>query len=240
MPLDPWSIPQPAGLQPVDFAGRYSIYDDGWAGTLWLEHRGGRKLDGTYHGIRFEAYFEVTAEVDERKPHLIELTIHDFNWQDEQLFIGYLFASTKNTITGCTMWREQPYGFVARKSRFLTLASFRSGGVQPYDFAGAYSLYHDGYQATLVLAPGQARMLRGTYSRRSPAIELPVTAEIREDVPHEIEIRIPGEVVGSAAVGEPDASALLTGWLFTRPKSAIAGWLDHGETRSGFYMTRFR
>lgn len=216
-----------------DFAGQYSLYHDGWYGSMVLVYDGRQQFHGSYNHVRDERAYKVTASVDEQHPHQIKFIIHKFNQNipTDQVFAGYMFTHGKNAIAGQTIWRGQPYGFFARKSGFLHLRNYGDGSesVLPEHFAGSYSLYHDGQFATLELANSNSRLISGTYLRNGVMQE--VVARISSKVPHEITISIyveTGEFV-----------KLLTGYLFTRPKNAIAGYMKWEETQSGFYMIKY-
>ena len=142
----------PSVVKSYDFAGYYSLYHDGWYGSLELLHEQEGKLRGTYKSVRYKRAYNVTAIVDEKHQHQIQLVIHEFNHNlpSDQVFTGYLFTHIKNAIAGRTIWREKPFGFFARKSGFLYLSDYGEGqeSILPEDFAGSYSLYHDGQPAT--------------------------------------------------------------------------------------------
>ncbi|MBE9015767.1 hypothetical protein IQ272_06335 [Chroococcidiopsidales cyanobacterium LEGE 13417] len=214
-----------------DFAGHYSLYHDGWYGSMVLVYDSGQ-FHGTYNHVRDDRAYKVTASVEEQHPYQITFIIHKFNQNipTDQVFTGYLFAHGKNAIAGQTTWRGQPFGFFARKSGFLHLSDYGDGSesVLPKHFAGSYSLYHDGQPATLELAESNSLLMSGIYRRNGVTQE--VVARVSSKVPHEITISIYMET------GE---FVLLTGYLFTRPKNAIAGYMKWGETQSGFYMIKY-
>ena len=49
----------PAQVTPVDFAGHWSFCDDGWLGSLTLQHAGGADLSGIYFSERFDDDFRL-------------------------------------------------------------------------------------------------------------------------------------------------------------------------------------
>jgi hypothetical protein len=217
-----------------DFAGYYSLYHDGWYGSLELLHEQKGKLRGTYNSVRFRQAYNVTAMVDEKHQHQIQLVIHEFNHNlpSEQVFTGYLFTHGKNVIAGRTIWREKPFGFFARKSGFLYLSDYGEGreSILPEDFAGSYGLYHNGKLATLILTHQNENFLSGIYIVSDLTSEFQIFATVSNKIPHEISISV------AANTGE---FVRMIGYLFTRPKNVIAGYIEWGAIRSGFYMTKF-
>lgn len=235
MDSDPFPIDL-AKVEYRDFEGLYSLYHDGWYGSLELIHKEEGTFLGTYNSVRLNQIFKVTATTNKEAQHMIELVFHNFGENypiPNQTFTGYLFTYGKNAIAGRTTWRGQPFGFFARKSGFLYLPDYGSGGesVQPQDFAGSYSLYYDGHPATLTLASHDSLLMNGVFSLAGSTSDLPVIAQINSEVPYEITISV------AIAAGN---FLQLNGHLFTRPKNGIAGYMDWGAVRSGFYMTKFR
>lgn len=228
-------LPRPDLVQPADFTGRFSFYDDGWPGVLVLSEVSGFDLCGTYHSYRLNADYVATALVDERQRHHLAITIHDFNGMDRQLFDGYLFTSRKNVITGETSWKTIPYSFVARRCAPWTLSTFRPGGLaEPGDFAGWYSVYYDGGQGTVYLESVEGRSLRGVWRALGNRTELPVTATVDAEVPIRVTLRI------DHGLNDGVQPPIMTGLLFSRPKNLVAGWIDWRGERLGCYMVRYR
>ena len=229
-------------VEPRDFAGQYSFYHDGWHGTLKLKHVEGQKLTGNFYSDRFDDNFRVTAEVDEKLPHQILIIIHKFNWMDKQLFTGYIFTRSKNAIAGFTEYEpaesdreaKTPFGFFARKTGALFLRSTYKNeeeNVEPEDFAGRYSFYYDGWHGTLNLKYVKGQNLAGNFNSDHFDGNFYVTAEVDEKLPHRILIAI-------HEFNRIDKQ-LFTGYLFMRPKNAIAGSAKWNEIPFGFYMTKW-
>jgi hypothetical protein len=231
-----FSLPAPdlSAVKPSSFAGRWAFYDDGWLGTLTLHSEAGQELSGTCYSERFGQEYRVTGSVSGSLPHKVEIVIHDYNWLDRQVYEGYLLTHGRNAITGRTTWRGEPFGFVARRTTTLTLGSFGSGPVRPADFAGGWTLYLDGQRATLELTHDPAAdLLRGQCTGQAVG-SLQVTGQAGTDVGHGTRLVLHPE-------GEPAAEELvLSGYLFSRPKNAIAGWIEGGPVPVGFYLVKFR
>ena len=223
-----------SAVHPASFTGRWTFYDDGWLGALTLHAEAGQELSGTFYSERFGDEYRVTASVSGSLPHKVEIAIHQYNWLDRQVYEGFLLTHGRNAIAGRTMWRGEPFGFVARRTTTLTLGSFRKGPVLPTDFVGGWTLYLDGQRATLELAyDAEADLLRGTCTGQAVG-SLQVTGQTGIDVGHGARLVLHAE-------GEPAAEQLvLSGHLFSRPKNAIAGWIEGGPIPAGFYLVRFR
>lgn len=112
-----------------NFAGTYTMYHDGWEGTLILYSQAGTpNITGTYtkkaNGQVYDliGYVRTSAYplASEWGPdHKIEFYI-DFprtpdNYLDDQKFEGFLFTRTKDSIAGTTRWNTIPFGFYALK-----------------------------------------------------------------------------------------------------------------------------
>jgi hypothetical protein len=218
----------PAPVARDDFLGRYAVYDDGWPGLLMLSDGGDGTVKARFHSYRFDADYEATAVVGQGLPHAIQVHISNFNELDEQVLEGYLFTATKNGFAGRTMWKGHPFGVYALRSRPSSAAPFGSGPVVPGDFAGSYAVCCDGEKATLRLDVEADGTLSGVWQWTSGAASMAVRGQVHDAVGHEVELSID-------APGAP----IFTGHLFTRPKSAIAGWVSIEEVRLGCYMHRF-
>jgi hypothetical protein len=230
-PLDLFT-PQVAAVAPADFDGVYQLVHDGWPGVLTLHDGGSRIVRGKYYDSRFAQEFAVTGRVDTTIRHRIELTIHKFNWVPQQRFVGYMFTGSRDGFAGETYWQDIPFGFLARRGDPLPQETYRPGDVETRDFGGRYRLYHDGREGTIELEVVQGRELRGTYRSELLAGALAVRAEVDSSVLHRVRMVLVDEA------GEPSDVAILNGYLFQRPKNAIAGWGERNGARIGFYMTR--
>ena len=226
---------------PGDFAGKYSFYQDGWHGTLSLNHREGRELTGDFYADRFDEVYKVTALVDERITYRISIDIYEYNWMDKQSFTGYLFTCTKNAMAGYTEYEypeenrkaRTPFGFFARKTGSLFLKSDfeEESSVEPEDFAGRYSLNYNGWHGTLHLQHVKDKQLIGSFYDDDQKEKGRVTAEVDERVRHGVSITI-------YEVGETN-QMVFTGYLFMRPKNVIAGEAKWKDMPFGFYMTKW-
>ncbi|MEU0947238.1 hypothetical protein ABZ379_31635 [Streptomyces canus] len=222
--------PQAAAIKPADFIGQYAFCHDGWPGTLTLEMQGGRNLRGTYRDERLAQTFVVIGKVDSAVRNKVTLTIRDFNWLDEQVFIGYLFSRSREAMAGTTLWRDEPFGFLATKAPALTPEVFRSGGVQPDDFAGCYDLVHDGITGSVELEHTEGRLLSGRLDSTELGRELAVHGEVDAAVPHQVSLRLGGDL--------RLAAVRFTGYLFSRPKNTVAGVIESAAGTTGFYMVK--
>jgi hypothetical protein len=218
---------------PDRFAGRYRFFDDGWTGVLRLHLAGlaGRELRGEFASDRFNKTYSVTGTADPDVHHRAVLTIHEYNDLEHQVYDGHLFTHGGKAIAGRSLWHGQPFGFFALRTARLALPTYRTGTVVPQDFAGYYSLYVDGRPATLHLDLDSASRLAGKCQFAGTPRALPVDAEVSAVVPYEISVRI-GE--------DPEHHLALTGYLFTRPKCAIAGSAVWRGATLAFFMLRFR
>lgn len=230
---------------PDDFAGTYTFYHDGWRCWLRLKRpdaderllRGrlfDHKLDGRQH--------DVEARVSLDPPHHVTIRVLDYNWMPEgQVFDGFLFGRSKNAIAGTTVWAgdQRPYGFFARKTTSLTLSPFgeparrrpdeEAEHVPCEECGGLYSVWEDGDHGVMRLVPGPGSSLRGSYRPdASSGSTLAVEGRADVTVPHQLELVARGG----------GADRLFHGYMFTRPKNAIAGWMEVGGSRKGFYMTK--
>ncbi len=213
------------------FAGRYRMLEDGWRSRLELVLMGERRLEGRYNNTdRDEKDYRCVVDVDPDIPHKMNMRIADYNEMPEQLFVGYLLRPGRNVITGITFAEGTTFGFVAHRTRSLVFASYRTGDVRPGDFAGSYSLHEEEGRGIIQLALGSDGALAGTYRRLGQMQEWPVAAQVDPSVRHGLIMRLEEP----AARGE----RLFTGYLFTRPKNAIAGWVERGGEPSAFYMVK--
>jgi hypothetical protein len=223
----------PGQVRPADFDGRYDFRHDGWPGTLLLRYTGSRNLQGSYHDDRTNADYRVTAKIDIRAPNRIDLTIRDdFNWVGEQRFVGYLSTGDKQVIAGQTFWKDIPFGFVAGKTElFAAGGAFRPGEVEPADILAEYELHADGRSARLALTEADGRRLSGhcTVGGETAA----VFGEVGEGPGHEIVLTVAASPAARATI-----AARLTGYLFSRTKDVVAGWVNVGSAKAGFYLRK--
>jgi hypothetical protein len=84
-------------LQPVDFAGTYSVYCDGEPATVHLIFEQGSVLSGTWRWTFDGTAFPVAATVGDGVAHRIDLSIPGAG---SPLFTGYLFTRPKNVVAG--------------------------------------------------------------------------------------------------------------------------------------------
>lgn len=224
-------VPRNSTISPASFAGEYVFQHDGWPGVLTLRISSGRNVRGEYRDSRLNQTFTVTGKIDTTLRHRLEMVVHEFNWLDEQRFVGYLFTHGTQAIAGTTWWKESPFGFVAWKAAEVPpSATFQTGDAEPADFAGRYDMLHDGWAAVVELDHTEGRRLTGVY--RNPGLdrELRLEAEVDADVPHACTMRFTGDL----RLGAVQAN----GYLFSRPKNAIAGEIRYRDMPTGFIMTR--
>jgi hypothetical protein len=221
-------------IRPADFAGTYSFYHDGWRGWLVLAHEAGSRLTGSYRGDPGGGEFTVTAEVKSNLPHCVTIVIHEFNWMVRQEFTGYLFRGSRDAIAGSTYaeGERQSYGFFARRTAALVLGRFPGAGepVRPGDFEGRYAVSDDGTPGLLRLEADPDGGLRGDLLAAGSDRALEVRGRVDGKSAHLAEL----------IVEDPTATSgrKLVGYLFTKTKSAIAGWSESGGLATGFYMTK--
>jgi hypothetical protein len=217
-------------VTPGRFAGLYRFLEDGWRGRLELTYDEGRRLNGRYRTDRYQKDFDVDAEIDADLPHKVRITVAEFNEMAEQLFVGYLFRTSANVITGTTYAEGTTFGFCARKTRSLVFASFRSGDVRPEDFSGLYTLHEEDRQGVLRLAVVDGDRLGGTYTELGESRAWRVTAHVDEAVRHGLGLQI------EHPRGAEDR--VYTGYLATRPKNLVAGSVSRAGRPLGFYMVK--
>jgi hypothetical protein len=220
------SIPDPV----ADLPGRYAFYDDGWMGMLHI-HRDDPGLQATYRSYRFRSSHSVTLLPRDPPSHTIRFAIEDFNELPRQLFSGYFFTGSRNAIAGSTEWKGTPFGFFARKTRPVSLGPIGSDRVEMSHFAGRYIVMCNGARADLSLD------LRGrdgfTGILHAGREELGVAGRVDEKTSHKVVLTL-GHRHGAA-----ESLPTFTGFLFTRQKSAMAGWVEWRNVRLGCYMLRY-
>ena len=221
--------PEAAPSLAAQFAGIYTLADDGWLGVLALQPEARDELAGRFYSVRFGRSYEVTARAAAGDPNRIEFSIYRFNQMARQDYVGYVLGVRRQAFAGSTVWRGRPYGFFARRGNFLHLSRYGTPGdvVEQKDFVGRYTIWHPVGLGTLEiwLAPG------GLAGRYRGADGVAVEAEVGGGrYAYEAQIALPLE--GSPFEGR--------GYIFTRMKNAVAGTAQwHGQT-TGFYMAKFR
>jgi hypothetical protein len=101
------------------------------------------------------------------------------------------------------------------------------GDAIPADFAGRYTLRCDGGPASVELVHDGGRRLAGQWRYRDDDPR-GITAEVDQEEPLLIRLTL--------RTGVTDA--VLTGYLFSRPKNVVAGWIDVPQARIGCYLVR--
>jgi len=228
-------IPNVELVTPSAFAGYYTLYHDGWYGTLRLEHESDGRFSGSYNSVRFSKRYVVSAEIDKDHHHKIRILFHDFTQilqTPDQEFVGYIFTHSLNCIAGLTIARDISFGFFARKISPMYLSDMGDGSekTSPAAFAGQYTLFHDGMQADVALRCQDNEHLSGIYQWGVARSRRELEVQTNENMPHEIKM---------VSQTDDDRPVVLTGYLFTRPKNGIAGVVEFEDKRSGFYMTKF-
>lgn len=230
---------RPARVEMTQIAGRYAFYDDGWPGVLQLAVGKDLELEAAFYSYRFHAAFEATVTLDHQAPHKISIVIYNFNELPHQTFTGHLFTRAHNGIAGWTVWKGELFGFLGRKAPPLSLGAqlAREDQLAPGNFSGSYSLYCDGEHATLVLAMAGPLSLEGTLHETNGGTIFPVTAQVDPLIRNRITITVHLTTETTVSYSPPPT---LTAYLFTRQRTAMAGWLQWGDTSLGCYMVRFK
>ncbi len=217
------------------YAGAWRFYDDGWPGTLSLDVLEGNLLQGTFYSDRFRAQYKATATISDEVPYRINIVFHEYNWLERQEYSGYLLAGELNTMAGYSYWRSERFSFVAFKERSPIPGSFRPGPVEPIDFAGDWALNLDGKITDVELTyDRETETLSGRFSGGrfiSQQFDCTLTDGCAG---HALHMVMPAFAL-SASHGPS-----LDGYLFTRPKSVIAGHANIDDVLAGFYLLRYR
>lgn len=214
--------------------GVWSVYDDGWAGRLTLSGGMDGRLGGEFFSSRFRASYAVTARVGDDFVS-VTFTIHDFNWLREQVYVGHAFTRGRNVITGSSLWRGTPFGFVAWRRQQPPLRTYRLGPVEPIDFGGVWGARLDGHAAHLTLEiEERTGSLRGECVGRTLGAPYRVTGAVSPRLTHEVTLVL----TRASATGEPPVKIL--GYLSSRPKNVVSGRMEIGGSSLGFYMVRCR
>jgi hypothetical protein len=219
-------------FEPSRLEGDYALYDDGWRCSLSLRRRSRGGLEARFFSYeRTTGAFDATVTVDRDVPHRLQIDVRGpFNELDHQTYSGYAFTRGPAGIAGVTDWKGQTFGFFALRQPPWDIGPTLPGTVTPTDFIGSYDLYCDGEHATLELSELDGATARGHVRERDGAV-LPVEAEIDAGIPHHAVI-----TVGDRSAAPPQFRV----WMFVRPRTALAGWLDWDHARLGCYLLRFR
>jgi hypothetical protein len=217
----------PTTLEVDALVGQYTLCEDGWVGGLRLAATGPSTLSGQYISYRFGTRHAVSAHLTADGPKQVHFDIHDFNGLPAQHFTGYPGADARRLIAGATDWRDERYGFYARRGVPRPLPAFRTGDALPADFAGVFVLRCGAAAINVELAHEDERRLAGHWRYRD-AEPMQVAGEVDHDDP--LLVRLVFRTQG--------ADAAFTGYLFSRPKNVVAGWIDTPEARHGCYLVR--
>lgn len=225
---------QPAVLDPNRLEGDYAFYDDGWPCQLTIRRQAKGGLSARFFSYaRTEGAFSARLSLDHALSNRVEIVVSNFNEMARQVYTGYVFTRAISGIAGTTEVKGEPYGFFARRQPPYSIGSLLPGAARPIDFLGSYSLYCDGEHATLDLMHLDGMTLHGAVSEDDGGAVFPVIASIDPIVPHQVEIMVRDVPAGSG--GSPTMAL----WMFSRPRTALAGWMRWGEARLGCYLTRF-
>ena len=159
------------------------------------------------------------------------MCVTNFNELDQQIYAGFAFTRGIVGIAGTTVWKDESFGFFARRHPPYALGPVLEGAPSQEDFLGSFNLWCDGLNATLVLTEIADTGLIGTL-RENRDITLPVTAAIDPRGPHIAKITVHGT--------RWDTAPTMFLYMFVRQRTALAGWLEWGTTQLGCYLTRFR
>jgi hypothetical protein len=223
------ALSRPLAFDPRRLEGDYALYDDGWPCRLSLRSQSDGGLDARFVSYdRTTGAFPARIALDAVTPHAVRLVVSNFNELTEQTYRGYAFTRGPAGLAGVTDWKGETFGFFARRHPTWTLGPQQPGPVTMADFRGSFHLWCDGTWALLELDEPDGNALHGRL--HEPTGEaLPVTATIDTSVPYHATI---------AVEGVPTVAPTLHVWMFVRPRTALAGWLDWGGTRVGCYLTR--
>jgi hypothetical protein len=178
---------------------------------------------------RTAGVFAAELLVDPDVPHRVRLVVAGFNELDRSVYVGHAFTRGAVGIAGASDWKGSPFGFFARRQTATCPGPEQQTALTRAVFLGRWDLWCDGRHAALDLSELQGDDgLAGVLLDGGDA--LPVTAVVGPLVPHQAQLTVHG-------TGRPTAP-VLTVWLSTRPRTALAGWLDWGPTRLGCYLTR--
>lgn len=202
----------------ADVAGRWSFCDDGWLASLALEPDGQNshtEIKGLLHSERFDDDYVVTGRVGVRGRRSVELTVHDYNWLERQVFSGYLTTVGERTISGFSVWQGTPYGFFASRAARILLGKYREGPATAADFAGRWTAEADGLTAKVTIAAAaDSESFIGTGVLRS-GTAFRINGDPIAGIPHGAALTFTYED-GTVREG--------LGYLASVPKGVVCGW----------------
>jgi|GEM_PF-2947224 len=114
-----------AQLSKQNLTGKYSMNHDGWEGTLVIEQ--------TKRDCNSSPWCDLSIHYidSDNKTHRARIRRISKDWQHItfiirfsdhlQLFQGHFFSREKNVMAGTTTWRNETFGFYARKKQEITL-----------------------------------------------------------------------------------------------------------------------
>lgn len=230
---------------PAAMSGVYALYDDGWRSKLVLSvpdadsagDGSGQHLSARYFSYdRFRGEYPAQAGFDLQHPRLLRVAVSDFNELAEQTYLGHCSAGPPAMIAGVTHWREQPFGFFARRGIPLALGEPTDRPASAAEFAGHFTLHCPGLRADVELTARGSAELGGTIRVAGPAGSRGLGPDLAEltgvldgAVPHLARLRVDGEL-----------PVTLTLHLFSHSFTAMAGWAEQGSSTIGCYLTRCR
>lgn len=178
---------------------------------------------------RTQGVFPAELLVDPDVPHRVSLVVHGFNELDRSVYTGYAFTRGVVGIAGAGDWKGSPFGFCARRQTATSPGPEQQGALTSASFLGRWDVWCDGQHAALDLSD-----LTGDDGLTGVLVDggaaFPVSAVVGPAVPHQAQLTVHG-------TGEP-LDPVMTVWLSTRPRTALAGWTDWGPTRLGCCLTR--
>jgi hypothetical protein len=220
---------EPASLPLDRVFGDYAFYDDGWRCRLSLRPGEQGAVEAHFFSYdRTQGSFAARVAVDSASVPRLEISVAHFNELDEQVYVGYAFTRGVQGIAGASQWKSEPFGFFARRHPPVTQGPQLPVQITPQDFTGSFNLYCDGLRATMLLTDADGATVRGMLVDDAGTTR-PVTATIDPDVRHQAIITI----------DDVAEMPCLSVWMFSRQRTALAGWLDWGGKRFGCYLTRF-
>ena len=114
-----------AQLSKQNLTGKYAMNHDGWEGTLVIEQ--------TKRDCNSSPWCDLNIHYidSDNKTHRAKIRSISKDWQHItfiirfsdhlQMFQGHFFSRDKNVMAGTTTWRNETFGFYARKKQEITL-----------------------------------------------------------------------------------------------------------------------